>query len=76
MITMADEWVPVDREVGAVSTRVEKEAGRWVVYLDVVLDSGAVSHRVGDYPDEVHAQRAAEIVARNSGRRIDPPTGF
>jgi hypothetical protein len=75
-MTMTDEWAPVDREVAAVSTRVEYERGRWVVYLDVVLDNGAVSHRVGDYPDEEHARQAASIVQRNSGRRVDPPTGF
>jgi hypothetical protein len=73
---MADEQPPGEAEVIGLAPRVEYEAGRWVVYLDVVLDNGAVSHRVGDYPDERRARQAADIVARNSGRRIDPPTGL
>jgi hypothetical protein len=73
---MSDEWVPVEQEVIGLSTRVAHEAGRYVVYLDVVLANGSVTHRVSDWPDEKRAKVAADIVERNAGRRIDPPTGF
>jgi hypothetical protein len=73
---MSDEWIPIEREVIAVSTRVEQEFGRFVVYLDVVLANGSVTHKVSDWPDEKRAKLAADIVERNAGRRIDPPLGF
>ena len=49
---------------------VVEEHGRWVVYLDVVLESGAVRRRVGEHHDERRAQQAARIIERNARRCI------
>lgn len=49
------------------------ESGRWIVYLDVVLASGAVRRKVGDYHDERRASAAARIIERNARRYIRPP---
>ena len=49
---------------------VVQESGRWVVYLDVVLESGAVRRRMGDHHDERRAQQAARIMERNARRCI------
>ena len=46
--------------------------GRWMVYLDVVLASGAVRRRVGDHPDERRAGQAARIIERNARRHVRP----
>jgi hypothetical protein len=43
------------------------------VYLDVVLESGAVRRRVGDYHDERRASQAARIIERNARRFIPRP---
>lgn len=53
---------------------VVNESGRWVVYLDVVLASGAVRRRVGEYHDERRAAQAARIIERNARRYIPPAT--
>ncbi|MEZ5115902.1 MAG: hypothetical protein R2737_06510 [Candidatus Nanopelagicales bacterium] len=66
---------PVVQEAWAADASVVPESGRWVVYLDVVLESGAVRRRVGDYPDERRAQTAARIIERNARRHI-PAAGF
>lgn len=49
---------------------VVEESGRWIVYLDVVLASGAVRRKVGDYHDERRATHAARIIERNARRYI------
>lgn len=54
---------------------VVEESGRWVVYLDVVLASGAVRRRVGECHDQRRAEQAARIIARNAGRYIQPGPG-
>ncbi len=41
-----------------------------MVLLDVMLASGAVRRRVGDYPDERRAAQAARIIERNATRAI------
>ena len=52
---------------------VVEESGRWIVYLDVVLESGAVRRRVGDHHDERRASQAARIIERNARRFIPRP---
>ncbi len=54
-------------------TVVVCESGRWVVYLDVVLASGAVRRKVGDYHDQRRATHAARIFERNARRYIPHP---
>lgn len=49
------------------------ESGRWVGYLDVMLSSGAVRRRVGDWPDERRARIAVREIVRNAARSIPPP---
>ncbi len=49
---------------------VVSEAGRWIVFLDVVLESGAVRRRVGEYHDQRRAEQAARIIERNARRFI------
>jgi hypothetical protein len=57
-------------EVLSADTCVRQESGRWIVYLDVVLDSGAVRRRVGEYHDERRATHAARIIERNARRSV------
>lgn len=52
---------------------VVSEAGRWIVYLDVVLESGAVRRRVGEYHDQRRAEQGARIIERNARRFIPSP---
>ena len=59
-------------EAASAEAVVVEESGRWVVYLDVVLESGAVRRRVGDYHDQRRAEQAARIIARNARRYIAP----
>jgi hypothetical protein len=62
-------------EVLSADAVVSCESGRWIVYLDVVLSSGAVRRKVGDYHDERRAAHAARIIERNARRYIPhPPT--
>jgi hypothetical protein len=63
---------PHVEEALAASARVVQERGRWVVLLDVVLASGAVSRRVGEFPDHRRAGQAARIIERNAIRFIAP----
>lgn len=63
---------PYVEEALSADARVEQEHGRWVVYLDVVLASGAVRRRCGDWPDERRARIAAREIERNSRRHIRP----
>ena len=52
---------------------VVEEQRRWIVYLDVVLASGAVRRKVGEYHDERRAVHAARIIERNARRCITVP---
>lgn len=63
---------PYVEEALSADAVVEQERGRWVVYLDVVLASGAVRRRCGDWPDERRARIAAREIERNSRRHIPP----
>jgi hypothetical protein len=62
-------------EVLSADAVVVQEAGRWIVYLDVVLASGAVRRKVGDHHDRRRAEQAAWIIERNARRSVKP-TGF
>lgn len=68
------EWrapaFPYVEEALSADARVEKERGRWIVYLDVVLVSGAVRRKVGDYPKQGQAEQAGRIIERNARRFI------
>jgi hypothetical protein len=63
---------PYVEEALSADAAVERESGRWVVYLDVVLASGAVRRRCGDWPDERRALVAAREIERNARRHIVP----
>ena len=73
-------WEPPEfpRVEEALSARAQvvEESGRWIVYLDVVLVSGAVRRRVGDYHDERRATHAARIIERNANRGMRHPPTF
>lgn len=63
-----------------VHARIEAEAGRWVVYLDVVLvpegDQQSLTRRIGDYPTEARARIVAAWVMRTAHRSAPPSLGF
>lgn len=63
---------PYVEEALSADAVVEREHGRFVVYLDVVLASGAVRRRCGDWPDERRALVAAREIQRNARRHIVP----
>ena len=66
---------PHVEEALAADCVVIEENGRWIVYVDVVLASGAVRRRVGDHHDERRALHAARIFERNVRRSITVPQG-
>jgi hypothetical protein len=63
---------PYVREALAVSHEVVEESGRFAVYLDIVLDDGAVRRRVGEYPDRARAEQAAMFLERSAERHLGP----
>ncbi len=67
--------VPRVEEALAADAHVVNESGRWIVYLDVVLASGAVRRKVGEHHDERRAVHAARIIERNARRCITVPQG-
>ena len=67
---MADR--PFPEEALSADADVVEESGRWIVYLNVVLESGAVRRRVGEYHDERRATHAERIIERNDRRHITP----
>lgn len=73
----ADESVfPAVEEALSASAVIEEEYGRYVVYLDVVLVSGGVRHRISDYPTRAKAETAAHWIVRQAGAVRPDPTGF
>lgn len=72
-----DHWeppaVPYVEEALSANAVVVEESRRWIVYLDVVLVSGAVRRRVGEYHDERRATHAARIIERNANRGMRNP---
>ena len=65
--------MPAVEEALDADTEVVEENRRWIVYLNVVLASGAVRRKVGDYHDERRATHAAKIIERNAKRCITGP---
>ena len=60
-----------------VKTYIEKEAGRWVVYLEVVFweyegdfPLNPCRHRINDFPTEQRARIAADIYRRTADRDL------
>ena len=51
------------------------EHGEYVVYLDVVLVSGAVRKKIGVWPDRRRAEVAAREIQRQAGRHIHRTRG-
>ena len=66
---------PAVEEALAADCVIVQENGRWVVYVDVVLASGAVRRRVSEHHDERRAVHAARIFERNARRCITVPQG-
>jgi hypothetical protein len=65
--------MPNVEEALAADAAVVQEHRRWYVDLTVVLASGAVRRRVGEYHDERRARVAADIIERNARRCIPHP---
>lgn len=61
---------PYVEEALSADAVVVQEHGRWIVYLDVVLASGAVRRKVADEHDERRAQQSARIIEHNARRCI------
>lgn len=66
---------PAVEEALAADCIVVEEHGRWVVFVDVMLASGAVRRRVSEHHDERRALHAARIFERNARRCITVPQG-
>jgi len=66
---------PYVEEALAADCVVVEERGRWIVYVDVVLASGAVRRRVSEHHDQRRALHAARIFERNARRCITVPQG-
>ena len=64
---------PQVEEALAAECVVIEENGRWVVYLDALLASGAVRRRISEHHDERRAVHAARIFERNARRCITVP---
>jgi hypothetical protein len=60
---------PVEEALSA-RAEVVAENGRHVVYLDVVLASGAVRRRLSDHPDRARALVAAREYERAATRHL------
>ena len=79
MSAEAPHWEPPPfpyvEEALAADCVVIEERGRWIVYLDAVLASGAVRRRVSEHHDERRALHAARIFERNVRRCITVPQG-
>lgn len=61
---------PAVAEAADLRADVVEERGRFVVYLDVVLSSGAVRRRLSDHPDRARAETAAREYVRAAGRHL------
>lgn len=61
---------PYVEEAMTADAVVVQEHGRWIVYLDVVLASGAVRRKVADEHDERRARQSARIIEHNARRCI------
>jgi hypothetical protein len=61
---------PYVEEALSADADVVEENGRWIVYLTVVLASGAVRRRVADEHDERRARQSARIIEHNARRCI------
>lgn len=67
-----------------VKTRIEKEKGRWVVYLDVTFwepeeefPMKTLTHRIRDFSAKRQAEVAAEVYRRTADRDMEePPFGL
>ncbi len=79
MTDFASSWqapaFPAVEEALSADCLVVEEKGRWVVYVDVLLASGAVRRRVSEHHDERRALHAARIFERNARRCITVPQG-
>lgn len=64
---------PCVEEALAAACVVEEERGRWIVYLEAILASGAVRRRISEHHDERRATHAARIFERNVRRCITVP---
>ena len=77
--SVAAAWQPPEfpcvEEALSADCVVTEERGRWIVYLDVLLASGAVRRRVSEHHDERRALHAARIFERNVRRCITVPQG-
>ncbi len=59
-----------------IESRVELEAGAWVVYLEFLFDQGMESRRIGSYRSEGKARTAAQWMSWAARRDIGWPRGL
>ena len=76
---MGDRPFPADAI--AVRALIERERGRWVVFLEVTMvpdrEDCVVTHRIADFATEREADVAARWMVRAAGRDLPrPPLGF
>lgn len=57
------------------SCAIVEESGRWVLYLDVVFDDGAVRHRIQSFHTRAQAEVAARFVHGAAEREQRPDWG-
>jgi hypothetical protein len=66
-----------DRNALRAYARIEREAGMWVVYLEILFTDGVLRKRIAAYPSREKAEMAAHWMGRIADRDLDgPPTGL
>ena len=55
--------------------RIERDAGMWVVYLDVLFTDGIAKRRIAAYPSREKAEMAAKWMERAADRDLEGPPG-
>jgi hypothetical protein len=66
-----------DRSALRAYSRIEREAGMWVVYLDVLFTDGVARRRIAAYASRAQAEMSAKWMQRVADRDLDgPPSGY
>lgn len=63
-----------DRNAIRAYARIEREAGMWVVYLDVLFVDGIARRRIAAYASREKAEVSARWMQRVADRDLDGPT--
>jgi hypothetical protein len=66
-----------DRSALRAYSRIERESGMWVVYLDVLFTDGIARRRIAAYSSRARAEMSAKWMQRVADRDLDgPPSGY